>query len=621
MTPQDLARAARCTTAPINSLRRKGFIIARAGRIERRREAGPPAGKRQAKLAMNPDQQKALDVILAAVRAQQHKTILIHGVTGSGKTEVYLQAIAEVVSYGRQAIVLVPGDQPHAADGRAVSPSLRRGGGFAQPFERRRAALALAADRRRRGAGGGRRPQRDLRPHAEPGPDRLGRGARGLVQAGDRPAVSRPGRGRLSAPRRRGRRWCSDRRRLRWRVGSAPPRGESTLVEMPRRVLGRPMPLVGSVDLRIDLRRRASSGAVSRPLRQAIAAALADDGQVILLLNRRGYSTHIQCPACGMVMRCPDCDIALTHHRTEDIALCHYCDYQTPAPAVCPECDFAGINFRGYGTQRLEAELRRSFPDVPCLRMDTDTMRRPGSHERAFADFRAGKVKILLGTQMIAKGLDFPNVTLVGVINADTALHLPDFRAAERTFQLVTQVAGRTGRGPKGGRVLVQTFNPDHAAIRAAVRHDFAAFAAGELPLRGDVPLSAVRVDDPAGDSRARSRPRPPSSPGGWPRDCGERWRPSRPTRGCWGPPRPRLPGCAASFAFRFRCRGPTAPPCARPSARRPQDCGPPRTSNGWPTSIRWTCCRREIRNPKHGIRSTKSEARNPKQTQNTKPK
>ena len=148
-------------------------------------------------------------------------------------------------------------------------------------------------------------------------------------------------------------------------------------------------------------------------------------------------------------MRCPHCDIALTHHRTEDIALCHYCDYQMPAPTVCPECDFAGINFRRLGTQRLEAEVRSPFSRRPCLRMDTDTMQAPGSHERAFADFRSGKVKILLGTQMIAKGLDFPNVTLVGVINADTALHLPDFRAAERTFQLVTQVAGRTGRGPR----------------------------------------------------------------------------------------------------------------------------------------------------------------------------
>ena len=278
--------------------------------------------------------------------------------------------------------------------------------------------------------------------------------------------------------------WCSDRRRLRWRAGIHAVRGEYTLVEMPRRVLGRPMPLVGSVDLRIEPPPARVGGAISRPLHQAIAAALADDGQVILLLNRRGFSTHIQCPACGMVMRCPDCDIALTHHRTEDIALCHYCDYQMPAPATCPQCDFAGISYRGCGTQRLEAEVRRPFPDVPCLRMDTDTMRRPGSHERALAAFRSGKVRILLGTQMIAKGLDFPNVTLVGVINADTALHFPDFRAAERTFQLVTQVAGRTGRGQKGGRVLVQTFNPDHPAIRAAVRHDFAAFAAGELPMR-----------------------------------------------------------------------------------------------------------------------------------------
>ena len=205
---------------------------------------------------------------------------------------------------------------------------------------------------------------------------------------------------------------------------------------------------------------------------------------MILLLNRRGFSTHIQCPACGHVMRCPGCDIALTHHRTEEIALCHYCDYHVPAPTACPNCEFGGIRYGGRGTQRLEAEVRARFPGVPCLRMDTDAMQARGSHERAFSAFRSGKVRILLGTQMIAKGLDFPEVTLVGVINADTALHLPDFRAAERTFHLVTQVAGRTGRGPKGGRVLVQTFNPDHPAIRAAVRHDFAAFAAGELPAR-----------------------------------------------------------------------------------------------------------------------------------------
>ena len=212
--------------------------------------------------------------------------------------------------------------------------------------------------------------------------------------------------------------------------------------------------------------------------------ALRDGGQVILLLNRRGYSTHIQCPMCGNVVRCPNCDLPLTHHRAGEMAICHYCDFQQPSPQECPECGATAIHFRGLGTQRLEAEIRARFPQAAVLRMDTDAMQSPGSHDRALSAFRDGKVQILLGTQMIAKGLDFPNVTLVGVINSDTALHLPDFRAAERTFQLVTQVAGRTGRGEKGGRVLVQTFSPDHPAIRAAVKHDFAAFAREELPTR-----------------------------------------------------------------------------------------------------------------------------------------
>jgi len=253
---------------------------------------------------------------------------------------------------------------------------------------------------------------------------------------------------------------------------------------MPRRVLDRPMPVVQTIDLRDEFRNRRTRGAVGRKLHQAIEAALADGGQVILLLNRRGYSTHIQCPACGFVLRCPHCELALTHHRTGEIALCHYCDYEMPAPNACPQCQFAGIRYAGVGTQKLEAEIRARFPAAKVLRMDTDTMQAPNSHAKALAAFRERKIDILLGTQMIAKGLDFPNVTLVGVINADIALHLPDFRAAERTFQLVTQVAGRTGRGPLGGRVLVQTFSPDHPAIRAAVRHDYAAFARQELPIR-----------------------------------------------------------------------------------------------------------------------------------------
>ncbi len=290
--------------------------------------------------------------------------------------------------------------------------------------------------------------------------------------------------------------------------------GEYRLVDMPRRVLGRPLPHVGTVDLRDEVHRQRSKGAIARPLHIAISAALAEDGQVILLLNRRGFATHIQCPACGNVVRCPDCDIALTHHRDQEIAICHYCDYQVPAPNECPQCHFGGIRYSGLGTQKLEAEVRARFPGVACLRMDTDSMQGRGSHEKALAAFRAGKVQILLGTQMIAKGLDFPNVTLVGVINADTALHLPDFRAAERTFHLVTQVAGRTGRGERGGRVLVQTFSPEHPAIQAAVRHDYRGFAQQELPIRqmlGYPPFaSMVRlvVRGPSEDDHRRVRRR-----------------------------------------------------------------------------------------------------------------
>ncbi len=248
--------------------------------------------------------------------------------------------------------------------------------------------------------------------------------------------------------------------------------------------MNRPLPEVGTIDLRAEGQRISSRGSISRLLYNAMRSALQDEGQVILLLNRRGYSTHIQCPACGEVVRCPDCDIALTHHKSGDMALCHLCDFRTATPTACPACGSGEINYWGLGTQKLEAEVRARFPEVAVMRMDTDTMKARGAHEKALADFRSGKTRILLGTQMIAKGLDFPNVTLVGVIQADTALHLPDFRAAERTFQLVTQVSGRTGRGDRGGRVLVQTNSPDHAVIRAAVRHDYAAFAVQELPLR-----------------------------------------------------------------------------------------------------------------------------------------
>ncbi len=223
------------------------------------------------------------------------------------------------------------------------------------------------------------------------------------------------------------------------------------------------MPEVEIIDLRHE---KAPLGGLSESLRQAMAQALEEGGQVILLLNRRGFHTFVICPKCGEVVKCHACDVAATYHKARHILICHTCDAERACPPACPSCRATGLHYGGIGTERLEREIELAFPEYASRRMDSDTMRSPGSHEQVLAAFKAGEVRILLGTQMIAKGLDFPNVTLVGVVNADTALHLPDFRAAERTFQLVAQVAGRTGRGDRPGRVLVQTYAPEHPAIR-----------------------------------------------------------------------------------------------------------------------------------------------------------
>ena len=215
-------------------------------------------------------------------------------------------------------------------------------------------------------------------------------------------------------------------------------------------------------------------------------------------MNRRGFHTFVLCPKCGNVVKCHACDVAATYHRSRHILICHTCDAERPCPAACPNCGAPALHYGGIGTERLEREIQTAFPDAVARRMDSDTMRRPGSHEQVLAAFKAGEVQILLGTQMIAKGLDFPNVTLVGVVNADTALHLPDFRAAERTFQLVAQVAGRTGRGDRPGRVLVQTYAPDHPAIHAAAEHDYRAVRQERAARAREVRRAAVRPPGPA---------------------------------------------------------------------------------------------------------------------------
>jgi primosomal protein N' (replication factor Y) len=477
----DVARECGCTAAPIRALEKKGLVTSeiRRTRTSDYEEAHHAPAKPH---SLNRDQTQALDAILDAMRGKRPETILIHGVTGSGKTEVYMKAIDEVVSYGRQAIVLVPEI--------SLTPQTRER--FCSRFSRVAVLHSHLSDAERHWQW-----------------ERIARGEIQVV-VGARSAVfaptphlgliimdeeHEPSFKQESVPRYHARTVAIQRTRelnIPLVLGTATPCLESwwaarqpggRLIEMPRRVLDRPLPSALTVDLRAQ-DREFSRGAISRMLHQAMEKTLRGNGQIILLLNRRGFSTHVQCPHCGQTLRCPECDIALTHHRQGESVRCHYCDYAATTPDVCPECRDPGIRFHGFGTQKLEAEVRARFPDMPSLRMDTDTMQGAGSHARALDKFRRGEARILLGTQMIAKGLDFPDVTLVGVINADVGLHLPDFRAAERTFQLITQVAGRTGRGPKGGRVLVQTFTPEHPAIQAAVRHSFPRFAESELPIR-----------------------------------------------------------------------------------------------------------------------------------------
>jgi primosomal protein N' (replication factor Y) len=483
LSVDQLKHLAQCSDGVIKKLRETGFIESYTERVM---QFDPSTIKtsyeRIPAPALSSDQRIALQTIFQSIESGEHSTILLHGVTGSGKTEVYMQSIEQVVSYGRQAIVLVPEI--------SLTPQTRA------RFQGRFSSVAV------------------LHSHMS-GPERhyqWRRIADGHAQVviGPRSAVFAPAPylgliildeehensfKQETVPRYHARDVAIHRaslERIPLVLGSATPSletyhraqiGQYKKVALPRRILNRPLPEVTTIDLRsarIDVNR----GAISTPLVKAIERTLADDGQTILLLNRRGYATSIQCPSCGHVIDCPDCDMPLTHHRDGSKATCHYCDYTIAAPNVCPKCGFDAIRLAGLGTQKLEIEVQQRFPDAKIARMDSDTMKKPGSHERVLAEFRTGKVQILLGTQMIAKGLDFPNVLLVGVINADSTLHFPDFRASERTFQLVTQVAGRTGRGDRAGEVLVQTYSPDHPAIVHACRHDFDSFSMQELEQR-----------------------------------------------------------------------------------------------------------------------------------------
>ncbi|HEX4646403.1 MAG TPA: primosomal protein N', partial [Verrucomicrobiae bacterium] len=416
---------------------------------------------------------------------------LLHGVTGSGKTEVYLQAIAHALEQGKGAIVLVP----------EISLTPQTVERFKARFSSGPLQTLVAVLHSHLSAG----ERHDEWHKIRQGRARIVIGARSAIFAPVDPLgliivdeEHEHTYKQEESPRYHARDVAIVRGRMEEAVvvlGSATPsmesfyncsRGKYTLLEMPERVDNIKMPHVRVIDMRQAMRQGQGIPIFSPQLKEAITRRLERKEQTILFLNRRGYSTSLQCPTCGYVAGCPNCSVSLTYHRQARKLCCHICGHDEPVPAVCPnpKCRNPAIRYSGLGTEKVEDTLAKLFPQARIKRMDSDALKRKDDYRRILGDFRTGKIDILVGTQMIAKGLHFPNVTLVGIIYADLALHLPDFRAGERTFQLLTQVAGRAGRGDVEGEVFVQAFTPFHPAIQYARRHDFAGFYEQEIEFR-----------------------------------------------------------------------------------------------------------------------------------------
>ncbi|OYD06411.1 primosomal protein N' [Paludifilum halophilum] len=434
-------------------------------------------------LPLTPEQEQAFQSIVTPLQAGRYHPVLLHGVTGSGKTEVYLQAIMEALKAGKQAIVLVP----------EISLTPQMVERFKGRFGDRVAVLHS-------GLSGGERYDEWRKIRA--GGVQVAVGARsaifapftrlGLIIIDEEHESSYK---QEEQPKYHAREVARQRCIHHGAVlvmGSATPAVDSYFrartggyewVTLMNRVHGRPFPRVDVVDMRQELK-EGNRSIFSLPLREALADCADRGEQAVLFLNRRGFSTFVLCRECGEAVGCPHCDISLTYHRSNRTLRCHYCGYTEGMPEHCPSCGSSHIRYFGTGTQRVEEELARSLPGLRVIRMDVDTTHQKGAHERLLSAFGAGKADVLLGTQMIAKGLDFPGVTLVGVIAADTTLHLPDFRAAERTFQLLTQVSGRAGRHEKSGRVVIQTYSPEHYSIRMAADYDTETFYRRECKLR-----------------------------------------------------------------------------------------------------------------------------------------
>lgn len=428
-------------------------------------------------------QEAVYEQVAQALEAHQEQTFLLEGVTGSGKTEVYLQLMAKASQMGRGAILLVPEIALTPQMVRQVKSRFQTGVAVlhsgltnSQKYDEWRRIIRGQATIVVGARSSIFAPIRDL----------------GLVIIDEEHETTYK---QSDTPRYHAREvaiWRCHYHQAPLLLGSATPSLESRSraqvgryqhLRLPERVNGRPLPPVTLVDMTKEMAQQ-TTDELSSVLKDKIADRLAKGQQIVLLLNRRGYASYMLCRECGQVIQCPRCDISLTYHKHEHRLKCHYCDYQSPVPDRCPNCHSDYLRTFGLGTQKIEELLNQHFPEARVIRMDMDTTRKKGQHEALLDRFRRHEADILLGTQMIAKGLDFEAVTLVGVINADTALNLPDFRAGEKTFQLLTQVAGRTGRGRFEGEVLIQTYNPDHYVMQLAQQHDYESFFYYEMKRR-----------------------------------------------------------------------------------------------------------------------------------------
>lgn len=466
----------------VDTLIRKGFVEKYDAVVERD-PFETRVFEQDVKQHLTSDQQRAFESISEKIHAHEQCTYLLHGVTGSGKTEVYLQTIEEVLNLNRQAMMLVPEI--------ALTPQMVLR--FKRRFGDEVAVLHSGLSKGER---------YDEWQKIRDGKARVSVGARssvfapfknlGMIIIDEEHESSYK---QEDYPRYHARdiaQWRSEYHQCPLILGSATPSLESfaraekgvyELLSLPNRVNQQALPEVEIVDMREELN-SGNRSMFSNQLRDAIQQRLDNQEQIVLFLNRRGYASFMLCRDCGHVPQCPNCDISLTYHKSTDQLKCHYCGHQEVPPNQCPNCESEHIRQMGTGTQRVEELLQEAFQEARIIRMDVDTTSRKGAHEKLLNDFGSGKGDILLGTQMIAKGLDFPNITLVGVLNADTMLNLPDFRASERTYQLLTQVAGRAGRHEKEGQVLIQTYNPDHYAIKDVQENDYTAFFQKEMNYR-----------------------------------------------------------------------------------------------------------------------------------------